>query len=157
MSVYNLALRQPILLEQEGRAGDSTAGMHYMKLLHRLASYGILSTLTLLLLLMLYASFRHDPNWHVVEEAVASSDHPFAGFWKQSNCDQPWGWAIGPAAQDSYYVSFCAPGGCQESADQSTNTTAINDDPDYLVVNPDTLRYRFEGEWVTLVRCKSRK
>jgi hypothetical protein len=127
-----------------------------MRLIHRLASYGILSVLIALLVFMLYASFRHDPNWHVVEAAVASPVHPLAGFWKQENCDQPWGWAIGPAEQEHYYVSFCAPGGCQEASDQSANTSSIVDDPDYLVVNPDLMRYRFEGEWITLVRCKIR-
>jgi hypothetical protein len=127
-----------------------------MTLLHRVASYGILSSLAVLLFIMLYASFRYDPNWHVVEEAVASSAHPLAGFWKQDNCGEPWGWAIGPTESDSYYVSFCAPGGCQGSAVQGSNTTTIITDPDYLVININTMKYRFGDDWVTLVRCESR-
>lgn len=124
-----------------------------MILIQRLASYGFLSILVALVVLMLYGSIRHDPNWHVVEDAVATSAHPFAGFWKQDNCAEPWGWAIGPARPDSYYVSFCAPGGCQEQPAVDANTTSIVDDPDYLVVNLNAMRYRFEGEWITLVRC----
>lgn len=124
-----------------------------MVFLRRVASYGILSSLAVLSILMLYACFRYDPNWHVVEAAVASSEHPLAGFWKQDNCYEPWGWAIGPAEPDIYYVSFCAPGGCQGAADQGTKTTTITDDPDYLLVNFNTMRYRFEDNWVTLVRC----
>lgn len=128
-----------------------------MTLLHRVASYGILASLAFLLFLMLYGSIRYDPNWHVVEEAVASSDHPLAGFWKQGDCDEPWGWAIGPAESDNYYVSFCGPGGCQGSTDHGVKTTNIADDPDYLLVNFNTMKYRFEGKWVTLVRCEKKK
>lgn len=124
-----------------------------MILIQRLASYGFVSILAALVVLMLYGSFRHDPHWYVVEDAVATSTHPFAGFWKQGDCDEPWGWAIGPAKPDSYYVSFCAPGGCQEPPVMGTNTTTIVDDPDYLVVNPNTIKYRFDEEWITLVRC----
>lgn len=124
-----------------------------MILIQRLVSYGVLSVVAILVVLMLYGSISHDPNWHVVEEAVASDSHPFAGFWKQGDCDEPWGWAIGPAQPDSYYVSFCAPGGCQEPPAVDSNATTIIDDSSYLVVNPNTMRYRFEGEWITLVRC----
>lgn len=124
-----------------------------MILIQRLASYGFLSVLAALVILMLYGSFRHDPHWHVVEAAVATTDHPFAGFWKQDNCDEPWGWAIGPAQPDSYYVSFCAPGGCQGPPPEGANATTIMQDPNYLVVNQNAMRYRFKGEWITLIRC----
>ncbi len=124
-----------------------------MTLIHRLTSYGFLTLLVTLVSLMVYSSFRYDPNWHVVEQAVASTDHPLAGFWKRESCDEPWGWAIGPAEADSYYVSICAPGGCQTSAGQEATTTTITDDPDFFVINLNTMRYQFDGDWVTLVRC----
>lgn len=127
-----------------------------MVILRRIVSYGILSALGVLTMLMLYGSILYDPNWQVVEEAVASTQHPLAGFWKQDDCDEPWGWAIGPVDPDNYFVSFCAPGGCQGKADQGARITSITADPDYLVVDHNSMKFRSEGNWIRLVRCPAR-
>ncbi|MCU7845345.1 MAG: hypothetical protein KZQ93_16065 [Candidatus Thiodiazotropha sp. (ex Monitilora ramsayi)] len=119
----------------------------------------VLSSLTLsvvsLCLFMAFASFNHEPNWHIERLAVASDTHPLAGFWKEDNCEDPWGWAIGPAREDLYYVSFCGPGGCFEMGSYRPNTNII-DDPLYRVIDSDTLMLLSEDVWSTHIRCPAR-
>ena len=123
-----------------------------MKLLFRITSLAIIASL---FFLMAFASITHDPHWHIEEQAVASTDYPLAGFWKQGRCEDPWGWAIGPASQGLYYISFCGPGGCFDSNEYRPNTPILKD-PQYQVVDNDTLRLFSEGHWMTVIRCASR-
>jgi hypothetical protein len=126
-----------------------------MKLLNQITLYGILTLVTSLFLVMGYASINHDPHWQIEDRAVASIGYPLAGFWKQDDCEEPWGLAIGPAKPGIYYVSFCGPGGCLEQGEYRPNTPLLND-PDYRVINENRLMFLNENRWSTMVRCESR-
>lgn len=126
-----------------------------MKLFTKVTSYGLISLLTCLFLLMWYASINHDPNWDIEDLAVPTADHPLSGFWKQRSCEEPWGLAIGPVSPGIYYVSFCGPGGCLDR-DESRPHTPILDDPNYRLVDQNTLMILNEDRWSTMVRCESR-
>jgi hypothetical protein len=54
---------------------------------------------------------QHNQNLEVERDAQPSETHPYGGFWKIRPQDE-FGFAIGSAAADSYYVSFCGPRGC---------------------------------------------
>jgi hypothetical protein len=126
-----------------------------MKFFTHVTSYGLASVLASLFLLMGYAFINHDPHWYVEEQAVPSSDHPLAGFWKQESCEEPWGWAIGPVSSGLYYISICGPGGCFDTGEYRPNTT-LYDDPNYKVVDQNTLMFQSDSGWSTMVRCSSR-
>jgi len=102
-----------------------------------------------------YFSENSEPNWHIAENAVKSDSHPLAGFFKDRDCNDPWGWAIGPAGEKEYYISFCGPGGCFEENTYRPNTTIYNDQ-NYKVVSSDVIMFLSDGEWSTHVRCPSR-
>ncbi len=96
------------------------------------------------------------PNRQVEEKARPSETHPFGGFWKLERCEQDFGLAIGPMGGQTYYVSFCGPGGCFAEGTYRRVTT-IYGDPDYRVVDKDTLEVvgRF-GAKQKYVRCAGR-
>lgn len=126
-----------------------------MKAVNKITAYGIMTLLACFFLVVGYASIQYEPHWHLEEQAVPSPEHPLAGFWKQQGCDEPWGWAIGPVAPGSYYVSFCGPGGCLDSGDYQASVTLV-DDPRYRIIDDNTLMFLRAREWQTLVRCESR-
>lgn len=95
------------------------------------------------------------PNWHVEKNAVPSATHPLAGFYKDENCNDNFGWAIGPANEKEYYVSFCGPGGCFAEDTYRPNTTIYNDS-NYEVINENTIKFQSKQGWSTHVRCPSR-
>lgn len=102
-----------------------------------------------------YFGPNSEPNWHVEENAIPSSSHPLAGFYKEEGCKDPWGWAIGPANDEEYYVSFCGPGGCFAEGTYRPNTT-IYDDSTYEVMDKNTIKFLTKAGWATYVRCPSR-
>jgi len=84
-----------------------------------------------------------NPHREVEAQAVPSESHPLAGFWKAS-CDDPeedFGLAIGPMGSDTYYVSFCGPGGCFAKGDYRPITKLVGD-PKYRVLDNDTIEVR---------------
>lgn len=93
--------------------------------------------------------------------AIASADHPFAGFWKPYDCTKPWGLAIAPAGSPGLYsVSFCGPGGCFEPGTYRPNTTLVNDASMYWVIDPDTIEVKkCDGteQATRYVRCPGRE
>ncbi len=133
---------------------ESDAGTRiFMKVFTKVTSYGLVTLLASLFLLMAYASISHDPHWHIEELAVPTPDHPLAGLWKEESCEPPWGLAIGPISSGLYYVSFCGPGGCLDRGEYRPNTPIL-DDPHYKVINQNTLLFLQNDNWSTMVRCK---
>ena len=126
-----------------------------MKVVKRIFHTGILVTVVSFFFVLAYASFRYEPNWNVEENAVRDAAHPLAGFWKQDDCEDPWGLAIGPAAPDLYYVAYCGPGGCVDNGDNRPYTNIV-DDPDFKVLDTDRIKHLTVNGWTTLVRCPGR-
>jgi hypothetical protein len=126
-----------------------------MKRFFKILAYIIAIIVALVLLAVGYLWFMHEPNWHVEKNAVRSESHPLAGFWKGENCNDDFGWAIGPAGEGLYYISFCGPGGCFAEGTYRENTTIIND-PKYNVVGENTIKFLSQGSWSTHVRCPGR-
>lgn len=127
-----------------------------MKLFTQVTAYGLVALIACLFLLMGYAFIHHDPHWHIEASAVSSPEHPLAGIWKEEGCEEPWGWAIGPASSATYYVAFCGPGGCSEQGEYRPNTT-LTADPLYQVIDSNTLMLKENSAWLTLVRCDNRR
>jgi hypothetical protein len=126
-----------------------------MQVVRKIVHSGIILTVISLFGCLVYASFQHEPNWNVEKSAVREATHPLSGFWKQDDCEDPWGMAIGPVGAGTYYVSFCGPGGCFDKGDYRPNTNIV-DDPDFQVFDDNNMMYRSESGWSTLVRCPSR-
>ena len=105
--------------------------------------------------LALVVACSNEPNWHVERDAVKSDSHPYAGFWKGEDCDDDFGWAIGPAGDNTYYVSFCGPGGCFEKGTYRPNTPIVGD-PNYKVIDENTLQFKSRDGWSTHTRCSGR-
>jgi hypothetical protein len=116
---------------------------------------GVLIVLALKYAQRQYRNYFIEPNWHVEKNAVPTESHPLAGFYKEETCNDPWGWAIGPANEKEYYISFCGPGGCFEAGTYRSNTTVYND-PKYKVINNDKIMFLSKSGWSTHVRCPSR-
>jgi hypothetical protein len=87
--------------------------------------------------------------------AVATSKHPYAGFWKQSECTDRFGLAIAPAESTLYSVSFCGPGGCFVPGTYRPNTQLVGD-PNYRIINKDTIEVRTALGFSKYVRCDKR-
>ena len=97
------------------------------------------------------------PNWHVEENAIRSETHPLSGFWKKDDCSLDAGLAIGAMGEDTYYVSFCGPGGCFAEGTYRPETTIL-DDPTYRVVDDKTIEVEgWLGMWLKYVRCEGRE
>lgn len=95
-----------------------------------------------------------EPNWHVECEAKPSKTHPLGGFWKRRvNYDH--GIAIGAADENRYFISFCGPSGCFEKGKYRPNST-IEGDPNYRVVDNNTIEIRGRKGFTRYVRVKSR-
>lgn len=102
-----------------------------------------------------FAGRDPEPNWDAEQHAQRSDEHPLAGFWKEGGCDDDWGLAIGPMQKGTYYVSFCGPGGCFSRTDYRPETT-IYDDPQYRVVDQNTIEVKGRVDFSTYHRCPGR-
>jgi ribosomal protein L39E len=111
--------------------------------------FGFLKTLYLA-----FRSARKEPNWHIIKEAKPSKSHPLGGFWKRSNLDEQ-GLAIGSAGGAMYFVSFCGPGGCFAKGQYRPNTTVFGD-PDYKVVDENTIEVKGKNGFSRYTRCASK-
>lgn len=85
------------------------------------------------------------------EAPVRSSEYPLAGFWKDK-CSDNWGLAIAPAGNGYYSISFCGPRRCFEPGTFRPNSKIIND-PDYRVIDNDTIEMRGKDGWTRNLRC----
>jgi len=95
------------------------------------------------------------PNWHIEKMAKPSLDYPFAGFWKKRQWHKH-GLAIGPAGDGIYYISFCGPGGCFEKGQYRENT-AIENDPNYRIIDENTIEVKGKKGFAKYIRVKSRE
>ena len=124
-----------------------------MKRVFKIIIYIILALVILVVAAVIYIKFTHEPNWYVERNAVKSKSHPYAGFWKDENCKDNFGWAIGAAGNGLYYVSFCGPGGCFKEGTYRPNTDLITD-ATYDVVDENKIYFWSQGSgWSTHVRC----
>lgn len=126
-----------------------------MKKVLKIILFIILFIVVITIAIIAYVKLTHEPNWYIEENAVQSKSHPFAGFWKNKGCNDNFGWAIGPAGKNLYYISFCGPGGCFAEGTYRPNTTII-DDEKYNVVDENTIDFLSSDGWSSHVRCPSR-
>jgi hypothetical protein len=112
--------------------------------------------ISLIILLFVGCVADNDPNWQAEQNAKKSQSHPLAGFWKSQNCKDDWGLAIGPMGEGKYYVSFCGPGGCFKEGTYRPVTTLYND-PEYKVIDENTIEVKGSGSFSVYVRCPGRK
>ena len=97
------------------------------------------------------------PHWDVERDAVPSATHPYGGFWKSDPGDD-WGLAIGPYEADTYYVSFCGPGGCFAKGEGLYRPiTSLTNDPDfYTVIDLNTIEVGNSESSKTYFRSEGR-
>lgn len=88
---------------------------------------------------------------NIAEHLKPHPDYPFIGFWKD-NCWEQHGLAIDKAYDGLYTVFFCGPGGCFEPGAYKPNTTIVND-PDYRIINKDTIEVKGSERFSKYKRC----
>ena len=88
----------------------------------------------------------HDPGRSAEKMAVPTEEFPLAGFYKDK-ASHNFGFAIGPNEDGTYYISFCGPGGCFKPGTYLPNTTIVND-PNYEVIDNDTIKFERTGSIV---------
>ena len=89
----------------------------------------------------------HDPERMAEQMAIPSDEFPLAGFYK-GKVTENFGFAIGPNKESgTYYISFCGPGGCFKPGTYLPNTTII-DDPNYEVIDNNTIKFKRSGNLV---------
>jgi len=79
------------------------------------------------------------------------TDYPFIGLWKE-DCSQDYGIAIDKAEDRYYSIVFCGPERCYQPGEYRLKTT-IENDPDYQIVNLNTLRIKSALGFETYHRC----
>jgi hypothetical protein len=94
------------------------------------------------------------PDRRAEQAAIPSTAHPLAGFWKKPDCTDRFGLAIAPARQ-LYSVSFCGPGGCFAPGTYRPDTP-IAGDPQYRVLDINTIEVKGSDGFSKYVRCASR-
>lgn len=95
-----------------------------------------------------------NPNWYIEKAAKPSRAHPLGGFWKQ-NQKHNHGLAIGKAPDGMYYISFCGPGGCFAKGEYRPNSKIV-DDPEYIVIDNDTIEVKGKYGFSIYTRSISR-
>jgi hypothetical protein len=103
----------------------------------------------------LTVAYSHDPNRTAEALAVASTTHPFAGFWKRPGCTDRFGFAISPAGPSTYFVSFCGPGGCFRPGTYLPETPLVND-TQYRIIDNDSIEIDGSDGFSRFVRCERR-
>lgn len=114
----------------------------------RALSFGVL------LLFVSCGGRRSAPNWQVEQDAQPSATHPYGGFWKVGAQDE-FGLAIGPSSIDSYYVSFCGPGGCFAKGEYRPITKLVGD-PAYHIVDSNTIEVNGKNGFTAYHRSAGR-
>lgn len=98
---------------------------------------------------------RSAPNWEVEQDAQPSDTHPYGGFWKEHPHDE-FGLAIGPAGADSYYVSFCGPGGCFGKGEYREITRLVGD-PAYRILDSNNIKVNSKDGFSAFHRSAGRR
>jgi hypothetical protein len=81
--------------------------------------------------------------------SASASAADYTGFWKR-DCTYPSGISIKPGADKRYSISLCHPSGC----DPWKPNTTIDGDPQYQVVDADTLDLRESAtRWARYKKC----
>lgn len=88
---------------------------------------------------------------NIVEHLSPAPGYPLVGFWKD-HCEDAFGLAVDRAGKGLYSISFCGPGGCFPPGTFRPNSPIIGD-PDYNVVDQDTLDVRGRDGFSTYFRC----
>lgn len=114
-----------------------------------------LKKLIILVFLLVLGCSSHDTNWDVQKNAIPSTTHPLAGFWKSPDCSDAWRLAIGPEQSKNYYVSFCGPGGCFAKGEYRPLTTIYNDS-NYRVISNDKIEVVGADGFTKYIRCTGR-
>ena len=96
-----------------------------------------------------------NPNWHIEKQAKPCKKNLLGGFWKK-NQQHDHGLAIGPASEGLYFISFCGPGGCFEKGTYRKHST-IEGDPDYRVIDKDTIEVKGKNGFDKYTRAKERE
>jgi len=96
-----------------------------------------------------------DQNWHIEKQGKPSKAHPLGGFWKK-DLKHDHGLAIGKAPEGLYFISFCGPNGCFEKGTYRPNS-AIVDDPDYRILDKNTIEVKGKKGFEKYMRAKARK
>jgi hypothetical protein len=81
--------------------------------------------------------------------------YPLVGFWKD-HCEDDFGLAIDRAGEGLYSISFCGPGGCFAPGTYRSNSRIVGD-PDYRLVNRNTLEVLGRDGFSTYFRCTAVK
>lgn len=140
------------------RSAGAYAGPRFWTVLARVVV--VLSFVSLLLSAVLVghqmSQDTHDPSRTsaTVSGTLSRSDaYPFTGLWK-GDCGEGFGLAIEPTSQPAVYsVSFCGPGGCFKPGSYRPNS-AIVGDPDYRVIDQDTIEIRGLDGFSKYKRCE---
>ncbi|MFH1017478.1 MAG: hypothetical protein V1798_04755 [Pseudomonadota bacterium] len=90
---------------------------------------------------------------NVAQSIPYDTAYPLSGFWKL-DCGRNFGIAIQRAGNNQYSVSFCGPGGCFKPGTWMPNTTIVND-PEFQVINNDTLKLKGSKGFDEWHRCES--
>ncbi|MCP3874176.1 MAG: hypothetical protein GY699_13595 [Desulfobacteraceae bacterium] len=79
-------------------------------------------------------------------------NYPYVGFWK-TDCSNDFGLAIDKKRDGFYTISFCGPGGCFKKDSYRSSTKLIND-PNYKVLNKNTIEIINENGLSMYRRCE---
>jgi hypothetical protein len=112
--------------------------------------------LTAVVAVQLYSQDSHDSSRssaNVASTLSRTAAYPLTGFWK-NDCAENFGLAIESASESNLYsVSFCGPGGCFKPGTYRPNTT-ISGDPEYRVVDENTIEVNGKPGFSKYVRCE---
>jgi hypothetical protein len=112
--------------------------------------------MSIVIAVQLFLQDSHDSSRSSTNVAATLSRnpaYPLTGFWK-SDCHENFGLAIEPVAQPkTYSVSFCGPGGCFKPGTYRPSTT-IAGDPDYRVVDENTIEVKGRDGFLRYFRCE---
>ncbi|HPG00817.1 MAG TPA: hypothetical protein PLE77_12175 [Kiritimatiellia bacterium] len=108
-----------------------------------------------------YSAFSEDRNdrernSYNIESIIQADDaYPYIGFWK-GDCGNNFGLAIEKAEDGLYSVSFSGPGGGFMPGKYRPHTLLTND-PNYRIVDANTIEVQGAGGFTTYVRCPGSK
>jgi len=92
---------------------------------------------------------------NVLEILEKDDRYPFIGFWK-TNCSHQRGLIINKAGNGLYSVSFCGPKGSFKPGTYRPNTP-LTGDPNYKIIDNDTIKVKTRSGFHTYHRCQAIK
>jgi hypothetical protein len=91
---------------------------------------------------------------NIADHLSPGPGYPLVGFWKD-HCEDDFGLAIDRAVNGLYSISFCGPGGCFAPGTYRQNSPIVGD-PDYVLVDQDTLQVWGRDGFSTYFRCTAK-